>query len=116
METGETATPVARRWGYEVKGIPTKRVSWYCRATFGAAPWPPSPPYHSVGVQPLWPFSASMRCPPDDLNTPEAALAESRVCAFMAEPIKGEAGIVVPSSDYLPAAGARACPDRAYDF
>jgi acetylornithine/N-succinyldiaminopimelate aminotransferase len=39
--------------------------------------------------------------PFDDLDAMEAAMDPSRVAAVLVEPILGEAGVVVPSSDYL---------------
>ncbi|KAL1424124.1 hypothetical protein MTO96_003622 [Rhipicephalus appendiculatus] len=39
--------------------------------------------------------------PYDDLPALEKALQDPNVCAFMVEPIQGEAGVVVPSAGYL---------------
>lgn len=39
--------------------------------------------------------------PYDDLDAVEAALSDSSIGAVLVEPIQGEAGVVVPSSDYL---------------
>jgi acetylornithine/N-succinyldiaminopimelate aminotransferase len=49
--------------------------------------------------------------PYDDLDAMDAACDPTRVAAVLVEPIMGEAGVVVPSSDYL--VGLRAlCTDR----
>ena len=49
--------------------------------------------------------------PYDDLEAMEAACDPTRVAAVLVEPVQGEAGVVVPSSDYL--AGLRQlCTDR----
>jgi len=49
--------------------------------------------------------------PYDDLGALEQALDERAACAVLVEPIQGEGGVIVPSSDYL--AGVRQlCTDR----
>ncbi len=47
----------------------------------------------------------------DDLDALEAACDPGRVAAVLLEPIQGEAGVVVPSSDYL-AGARRICTER----
>ncbi|MCH2099376.1 MAG: aminotransferase class III-fold pyridoxal phosphate-dependent enzyme, partial [Pseudomonadales bacterium] len=47
----------------------------------------------------------------DDLPALEQALADSDVAGFLVEPIQGEAGVVVPESDYLRRA-AELCRER----
>lgn len=49
--------------------------------------------------------------PYDDLAAMESACDPSRVAAVLVEPILGEAGVVVPSSDYLVGLG-QLCSDR----
>jgi ornithine--oxo-acid transaminase len=44
--------------------------------------------------------------PFDDLPALEAALSHPHCAGFMVEPIQGEAGVVLPSAGYLPAAAA----------
>jgi ornithine--oxo-acid transaminase len=44
--------------------------------------------------------------PYDDLEALEQAVKEPHVCAFMVEPIQGEAGVMVPSAGYLAQAAA----------
>jgi ornithine--oxo-acid transaminase len=46
--------------------------------------------------------------PYDDLERPGRSLKDPHVCAFMVEPIQGEAGVMVPSEGYL-AQAARSC-------
>ena len=41
--------------------------------------------------------------PYNDLNALERELQDPNVCAFMVEPIQGEAGVVVPDEGYLKA-------------
>ena len=39
--------------------------------------------------------------PYNDLESLEEKLKDNNVCAFMVEPIQGEAGVVVPDEGYL---------------
>lgn len=109
MNTGaeavESGVKVARAWGYRVKGVPqgkatiivadgnfhgrtTTIISFsndeQARADFG----PFTPGFVSV--------------PYGDAAALEAAIDENTV-AVLIEPIQGEAGIIVPPADYLPA-------------
>ena len=109
MNTGaeavESAVKVARAWGYRVKGVTPNRAQIIvmdgnfhgrtttiisfsndeqARADFG----PYTPGFVSV--------------PYGDAAALEAAITDDTV-AVLVEPIQGEAGIVVPPADYLPA-------------
>jgi ornithine--oxo-acid transaminase len=109
MNTGaeavESAIKVARAWGYRVKGVPAGKATIIvadgnfhgrtttiisfsndeqARADFG----PFTPGFVSV--------------PYGDAAALEAAIDENTV-AVLIEPIQGEAGIIVPPADYLPA-------------
>ena len=109
MNTGaeavESAVKVARAWGYRVKGVTPNRAQIIvmdgnfhgrtttiisfsndeqARADFG----PYTPGFVSV--------------PYGDAAALEAAITEDTV-GVLVEPIQGEAGIVVPPADYLPA-------------
>lgn len=112
MNTGaeavESAIKVARAWGYRVKGVPADRATIIvadgnfhgrtttiisfsndeqARADFG----PFTPGFVSV--------------PYGDIAALEAAIDETTV-AVLLEPIQGEAGIIVPPAEYLPAVRA----------
>jgi ornithine--oxo-acid transaminase len=112
MNTGaeavESAIKVARAWGYRVKGVPVDRATIIvadgnfhgrtttiisfsndeqARADFG----PFTPGFVSV--------------PYGDAAALESAIDETTV-AVLLEPIQGEAGIIVPPADYLPAVRA----------
>jgi acetylornithine/succinyldiaminopimelate/putrescine aminotransferase len=51
------------------------------------------------------PFTPGLvKIPYDDLDALERALEDPAVCAFLVEPIQGEAGVVVPRPGYLAAA------------
>ena len=47
------------------------------------------------------PFSSYVSVPYDDLSALETELSNPNTCAFMVEPIQGEAGVVVPTEGYL---------------
>jgi len=109
VEGGETAVKLARRWGYDVKGIPDNEATvLFCENNF----WGRSLSACSSSSDPscrkgFGPFMTHMDlCAYGDLQALEAALrANPHVCGFMFEPIQGEAGVVVPPEGYL--AGVR---------
>ena len=109
VEGGETAVKLARRWGYDVKGIPQNEATvLFCENNF----WGRSLSACSSSSDPscrtgFGPFMSHMDLVPyADLDALETALrANPNVCAFMFEPIQGEAGVVVPPDGYL--AGVR---------
>jgi ornithine--oxo-acid transaminase len=103
-EAVESAIKIARKWAYQVKGVPenqaeiivagsnfhgrtTTIVSFStdpdARAEFG--PYTPGFTVTDYG----------------DAASVEAAISE-RTAAVLVEPIQGEAGVVVPPADYLP--------------
>jgi len=105
VEGGETAVKLARRWGYDVKGIPANEATvLFCENNF----WGRSLSACSSSSDPscrrgFGPFMTHMDLVPyGDLDALEAALAANpNVCGFMFEPIQGEAGVVVPPDGYL---------------
>jgi len=107
VEAGETACKLARRWGYDVKGIlnDKARIIFAAGNFWGrtlAAVSSSTDPSSYGGFGPKMPGFDVI--PFDDIPALEAALDNSNVCAFMVEPIQGEAGVVVPQSGYLKAA------------
>lgn len=104
METGETACKLARRWGYDVKGIPADaaRIVFAAGNFWGrsiAAVSSSTDPSSYGGFGPLVPGFHVV--PYDDVAALETALSHPHVCAFMVEPVQGEAGVIVPRPDYL---------------
>lgn len=104
VEGGETAVKLARRWGYEVKRIADGRARVvFARDNFWgrsiAAVSSSTDPVCRKGFGPYVPGFDLIDY--DDLEELERAVAHPDVCAFMVEPIQGEAGIKVPSEGYL---------------
>ncbi len=104
VEGGETAIKLARKWGYEVKRIPQNQaVVVFAKGNFWgrtiAAVSSSDDPDSFGNFGPFVPNFESVDY--DDLNQLEASLSNPNVCAFMVEPIQGEAGVVVPNDDYL---------------
>ncbi|KAG0433800.1 hypothetical protein HPB47_019610, partial [Ixodes persulcatus] len=128
VEAAETACKLARRWGYDVKGIPANQA----KMVFAAENfWGRSIAAISASTDPssykgFGPYLPGIEIVPyDDLPALEASHTFERwseptpsalkprqtapkllsrnpnVCSFMVEPIQGEAGVVVPSEGYL---------------
>jgi ornithine--oxo-acid transaminase len=100
----ETALKLARRWGYRVKGIPDGEAKVVvCEGNFHGRTITvisaSSDPDSYAGFGPHTP--GFVKIPYDDAAALDRALADPAVCAFLVEPIQGEAGVVVPSPGYL---------------
>ncbi|ELT87616.1 hypothetical protein CAPTEDRAFT_179888 [Capitella teleta] len=104
VEGGETANKLARKWGYNVKGIPENQAKHvfaggnFWGRTMAAISSSTDPDSYS-GFGPYMPGYVIV--PYNDLAALDKALADPLVCAFMVEPIQGEAGVVVPDTGYL---------------
>jgi ornithine--oxo-acid transaminase len=107
VEAGETAIKMSRRWGYDVKGIaPNEAVVIVARNNFWgrtlAAVSSSSDPSCSTGFGPFLPgFEMVDYGDSEALEETIREIGSDRVCAFMVEPIQGEAGVVVPPEGYL---------------
>ncbi len=104
VEGGETAIKLARRWAYVKKGVPENKAKvifaegnfWGRTLAAISASTDPSS-YKNFG-----PFMPGFDLVPYNDNAAlEKALQDPNVCAFMVEPIQGEAGVVVPDEGYL---------------
>ena len=109
VEGGETANKLARKWGYEQKGIPENQAKIiFAKGNFWgrtlAAISSSDDPVSYKGFGPYMPGYELI--PYNDLQALEQKLQDPTVAAFMVEPIQGEAGVVVPDEGYL--AGVRA--------
>lgn len=105
VEGGETAIKLARRWGYDIKGIPENEAEViFVEGNFWgrtmAAISSSSDPSSFKGFGPYMPGFKLI--PYNDLNILEETFKKNpSICAFMFEPIQGEAGVVVPHEGYL---------------
>jgi ornithine--oxo-acid transaminase len=104
VEAGESAIKLARKWAYEVKGIPTNQAQiifaegnfWGRTISAISSSTDPSS-YTNFG-----PFTPGfLKIPYNDLAALEEKLQDPNVAAFMVEPIQGEAGVVLPDAGYL---------------
>lgn len=108
-EAGETAVKLARRWAYDVKGVPENEAKIvfvegnFWGRTLGAIS-SSTDPSSKAGFGPYMPGYEII--PYNDIAALERALEDPSVAAFMVEPIQGEAGVIVPDEGYLAKAHA----------
>ena len=113
MNTGaeavETAIKIARKWGYEEKGISENdAVIVVCDGNFhGRTTTIVSFSNDQDARKNFGPFTPGfVAIPYDDANALEFALQDKNVIGFLVEPIQGEAGVYVPSEEFLSKAKA----------
>jgi len=110
MNTGaeavETAMKISRKWGYEKKGIkPDKATIVFAEGNFHGR----TLAIISASTDPdcrnnFGPFLPGIeKIPYNNTEALEALLQKKGedICAFLVEPIQGEAGVFVPDEDYL---------------
>ena len=102
-EAVESAVKVARKWGYEVKGVPDGQAEIIVAAdnfhgrTVAIVGFSTDP--QSRGG--FGPFAPGFKVVPfGDAEALEAAITTQTV-AFLVEPIQGEAGVIIPPAGYL---------------
>ncbi len=103
-EAVETALKTARRWGYDVKGVPEGRAKVVvCDGNFHGRTITivgfSSDPSATKGFGPFTPGFVSV--PFGDAEALKAALEDPDVVAFLVEPVQGEAGVRIPPDGYL---------------
>ena len=109
VEGGETSNKLARKWGYLKKGIPENKARiLFAKGNFwGRTLAAISSSDDPLSYKDFGPYMPGYDLIPyNDLEALERELKDPNVCAFMVEPIQGEAGVVVPHEGYL--AGVRA--------
>lgn len=108
MNTGaeavETAMKLARKWGYEKKGIPTNKARIVvCQNNFHGRTISiisaSNDPVATENFGPFTPGITSIRY--NDIDALREVLEDPNVAAFLVEPIQGEAGVYVPDESYL---------------
>ncbi|XP_055322885.1 ornithine aminotransferase, mitochondrial isoform X2 [Sitodiplosis mosellana] len=104
VEGGETACKLARRWGYDVKKIPQNQAKIvFAEGNFwGRTLSAVSSSSDPTCFERFGPFMPGFELVPyNDVKALEEKLKDPNVCAFMVEPIQGEAGVFVPDDGYL---------------
>ena len=103
-EAVETALKAARKWGYKVKGVPQNETAEIivCSGNFHGRTISiisfSSDDQYKDGFGPFTPGFKIV--PYGDIDALRAAFTKN-TCAFLVEPIQGEAGIVIPPAGYL---------------
>lgn len=104
VEADETACKLARRWAYDVKGVPENQAKLvFAKNNF----WGRTMSAISSSTDPscrarFGPFMPGMEIVNyNDLADLEKCISDPNTAAFMVEPIQGEAGVVVPDEGYL---------------
>ncbi len=108
MNTGaeavETAIKLTRKWAYEVKGVHDNEAKIIvCENNFhGRTTTIVSFSNDQEARNNFGPFTKGfIRIPHNDIDALAEALKDPAVAGFLVEPIQGEAGVFVPSDDYL---------------
>lgn len=104
-EAGESAVKIARRWGYQVKGIPENRARViFCNGNFWgrtlAACASSDDPDRYRDFGPFGGLNFDL-VKYNDIEALESIFLQENIAAFMFEPIQGEAGVIVPQEGYL---------------
>ncbi len=103
VEAVETAIKVARKWGVTVKGIPDGRPEMLVCAnnfhgrTIAVVGFSSEAQYRTG----FGPFAGGFRAVPFGDAAALRTAITPETCAFLLEPLQGEAGIIVPPEGYL---------------
>jgi ornithine--oxo-acid transaminase len=103
-EADETAIKLARRWGYDKKGVAENKAKIIvCDGNFHGRTITiismSTDPDSFKGFGPYTPGFEVVKY--NDITALEKSLEDENVVAFLVEPIQGEAGVYVPDNGYL---------------
>ncbi|MBK8483974.1 MAG: ornithine--oxo-acid transaminase [Saprospiraceae bacterium] len=113
MNTGaegvETAIKLCRKWAYLIKKIPENQAkiivfegNFHGRTMSAVSASTDPTSYKNFG-----PFLPGfIKIPYNDLSSLEHAISQEHVAGILIEPIQGEAGVIIPSDDFLKTAYA----------
>jgi ornithine--oxo-acid transaminase len=104
VEACESAVKLARKWAYEVKGVPNDRAKIvFASGNFwGRSIAAISSSTDENSRKSFGPFVPGFEIIPyNDLKALELAISDKNTAAFMVEPIQGEAGVIIPDDNYL---------------
>lgn len=103
VEAVESAIKLARLWGYNIKNIPNDKAEIICCINgFHGRMITTSGLLSLKGCKDgFGPFTPGFKIIPfDNIETLQQAINKN-TCAFIVEPIQGEAGVIIPSDNYL---------------
>jgi ornithine--oxo-acid transaminase len=109
MNTGaeavESGVKLARKWGYQVKGVPTDLANIIVASGnfHGRTTTIVSFSDDQLARADFGPFTPGFRRVQYGSAQSLAAAIDENTVAVLLEPIQGEAGVIVPPADYLPA-------------
>jgi ornithine--oxo-acid transaminase len=104
-EAVESALKVARKWGHDVKGVPAGQANIvvadnnFHGRTISIVSFSSDP----TARDGFGPFTPGFRSVPFGDAAAVADAIDDHTVAVLLEPIQGEAGVIVPPDDYLPA-------------
>ncbi|GHG57653.1 ornithine--oxo-acid transaminase [Flavimobilis marinus] len=107
MNTGaeavETAIKAARKWGYEVKGVPAEQATIIVAegAFHGRTTTIVSMSTDPEARDGFGPFTPGFRIVPYGDADAVAAAIDATTVAMLVEPVQGESGVLIPPADYL---------------
>ncbi|MBA3662588.1 MAG: ornithine--oxo-acid transaminase [Bacteroidetes bacterium] len=104
VEGDETALKLARRWAYDVKGVPENKAKLvFAKGNFMgrtlAVISASTDPSSYKGFGPFMPGYELVDY--NNLDALEQSIKDPNTAAFVVEPIQGEAGVIVPDEGYL---------------